>query len=230
MAVIARAEVTLTRIEVDEETHWHFWHDEEGAHVTEGERPADGEAIVGKNVLLTGDGLQVRDGSKVLASFEDDSISLADGNDGAGIYLCGRRAQLTYVAGNGMNLRGTGLDVHGSLNADMLVSRGVLNVSAPMYLGDGRRTGIRCFVQGTVVVTISGGTGTLFTSSQYQSIVGRAYKSGDCVLVCNGDRNANTLGPIASCNPSSGAWYVNVPTAASGSASYRVNYLIVAVY
>lgn len=81
-----------------------------------------------------------------------------------------------------------------------------------------------------MVVTISGGTATLFTSSQYQSIVGRAYKSGDCVLVCNGDRNANALGPVASCNPSSGAWYVNVPGAASGSASYRVNYLIVAVY
>lgn len=184
---------------------------------------------LGKNVLIDAESLSIRDGSKVLASFEDDSISLADGNDGAGIYLCGRRAQLTYVAGSGMRLDGTGLDVDGSLNADMLVSRGVLNVGAPMYLGDGRRTGIRCFVQGTVVVTISGGMGTLFTSSQYQSLVGRAYKSGDCVLVCNGDRNANALGPIASCNPSSGTWYVNVPTAASGSASYRVNYVIVAV-
>lgn len=231
MAVIARAEVTLTRIEVDEETHWHFWHDEEGAHVTEVERPADGEAITGKNVLLTGDGLQIRDGTTVLARFEDGLISLADGNGNADIYLCGRKARLRGNVGGYIELLGgAGMDVEGKLSADMITSQGMLSVGAPMYLGAGRRTGIRCFVQGTVVVTVSGGTSTLFTSSQYQSLVGRAYKSGDCVLVCNGDRNANALGPVASYQPSSGAWYVNVPTAASGSASYRVNYLIVAVY
>ncbi len=231
MAVIARAEVTLTRIEVDEETHWHFWHDEEGAHVTEVERPADGEAITGKNVLLTGDGLQIRNGSTVLASFEDDSISLADGDGSADIYLCGRAARFRGNVGGYLELLGgAGMDVEGRLSADTIISQGTLSVGAPMYLGVGRRTGIRCFVQGTVVVTVSGTTATLFSSAQYQAIVGRPYKSGDCVLVCNGDRNANSLGPIASVNPSSGAWYVNVPTAASGSASYRVNYLIVAVY
>lgn len=231
MAVIARAEVTLARVDYDEQTQWHFWHDEEGAHVTEVERPADGEAITGKNVLLTGDGLQIRDGTTVLARFEDGLISLADGDGSADIYLCGRKARLRGNVGGYIELLGgAGMDVEGRLSADMIVSQGTLSVGAPMYLGTGQRTGIRCFVQGTVVVTMSGAVARLFTASQYQTMVGRAYKSGDVVLCSNGDRGANQLGPLASYQPSDGAWYVNVPGAASGSASYRVNYLIVAVY
>lgn len=105
MAVMARAEVTLTRIEVDEETHWHFWHDEEGAHVTEGERPADGGAIVGKNVLLTGDGLQVRDGSTVLARFADGVVDLAPSDTYGGnaeVRLPGN-ARMVGAVGDGEN-------------------------------------------------------------------------------------------------------------------------------
>lgn len=100
MAVIARAEVTLARVDYDEQTQWHFWHDEEGAHVTEGERPADGEAIVGKNVLLTGDGLQVRDGSTVLARFEDDSAELGINSLGSQVSFSGGSSVIGYV-GNG---------------------------------------------------------------------------------------------------------------------------------
>ena len=97
-----------------------------------------------------------------------------------------------------------------------------------MSIGN-KGTSLLGILSGTVVVTISGGTAVLFSASQYKALVGRAYKAGDVVLVCNGDRNANSLGPVASVNPSNGYWYVNVPTAASGSASYRVNYVIVAV-
>lgn len=105
MAVRARAEVTLTRIEVDEETHWHFWHDEEGAHVTEGERPAEGEAITGKNVLLTGDGLQVRDGSTVLARFADGIVDLAPSDAYGGNAEVGLpgNARMVGAVGDGRN-------------------------------------------------------------------------------------------------------------------------------
>lgn len=89
MAVRARDEVTLTRIEVDEETQWHFWHDEEGAHVTEAERPGEGEPVTGKNVLVTGESILVRDGETVIASFGDDLIELGKGSESARIELCG---------------------------------------------------------------------------------------------------------------------------------------------
>lgn len=89
MAVKARDEVTLTRIEVDEETRWHFWHDEEGAHVTEAERPGEGEPATGKNVLVTGESILVRDGETVIASFGDDLIELGKGSESARIELCG---------------------------------------------------------------------------------------------------------------------------------------------
>lgn len=96
----------LDAAEVAEQTQWHFWHDEEGAHVTEGDRPADGEAIVGKNVLLTGDGLQVRDGTKLLARFADGVIDLApfDSYEGyAEVNLPGN-SQIESAVGGGMNV------------------------------------------------------------------------------------------------------------------------------
>lgn len=186
-------------------------------------------ASLGKNVRIDADSVDIRDGSTTLASFGDDRVDLGRNSSSAVIELCGGEVALSYTSVGGLTLN-SGLYAGGAVSGSLLSSRGTLNVAGPLYLGAGKSTGIRCFVQGTVVVTISGGTGTLFTSSQYQSLVGRSYKSGDVVLVCNGDRNANMLGPVASVNPSDGYWYINVPGAASGSASYRVNYLIVAVY
>lgn len=186
-------------------------------------------ASLGKNVLIDADSVDIRNGSEVLASFGDDRVDLGRNSSSAVIELCGGEVALSYTSVGGLTLN-SGLYAGGAVSGSQLSSRGTLNVAGPLYLGAGKRTALRGFYTGTVVVTISGGTGTLFTSSQYQSLVGRSYKSGDVVLVCNGDRNANMLGPVASVNPSDGYWYINVPGAASGSASYRVNYLIVAVY
>lgn len=111
MAVRARDEVTLTRIEVDEETQWHFWHDEGGAHVSDEERPAEGEAIAGKNVLLTGDGLHVRDGSTVLASFGSDKAVLGAEGSTASVEMCGGRARIAVdESGSRVSIESVGGD------------------------------------------------------------------------------------------------------------------------
>lgn len=226
MAVIARAEVTLARVDYDEQTQWHFWHDEEGAHVTEAERPADGEPVSGKNVLLTGDGLQVRDGSTVLASFEDSLIELGKGSPKAIIALCGGEVRLSYASGSGL-LVSDGITSQGSVSGSMLAASGALNVGGPIYLGDGQRAAIRGVYAGTVVVTLSGGHATLLTKSQFTAIVGREPRATDVVLAANGDRAAYIGEPLGCAyNSSTGTWYVGVPNSASGP--YRANYLIIA--
>ena len=46
----------------------HFWHDSEGAHITETEH----DATVGGNVLIDTDSLDIRDGTDVIATFRKD--------------------------------------------------------------------------------------------------------------------------------------------------------------
>lgn len=57
-----------TAIETQEQ---YFWHDSEGAHVAE-----TAEGATGKNLLLTADGMQIRDGSTVLAKFAAAMVNL----------------------------------------------------------------------------------------------------------------------------------------------------------
>lgn len=59
-----------TAIETQEQ---YFWHDSEGAHVAE-----TAEGATGKNLLLTSDGMQIRDGTEVLATFSADEIDLLE--------------------------------------------------------------------------------------------------------------------------------------------------------
>lgn len=47
----------------------HFWHDDEGAHITETEH----DATTGSNVLIDTDSLDIRDGTNVIATFKKDS-------------------------------------------------------------------------------------------------------------------------------------------------------------
>lgn len=183
---------------------------------------------LGKNVLIDSDSVDIRDGSTVLARFGANLIELGRNSADSTVEMCGGEVRLSYISGSGLLLN-SGLYSDGYVRGDGLVSAGLLNATGPLYLGDGKRNGLRGFYTGTVVVTISGGTAVLFTAAQYQSLVGRAYKAGDVVVCANGDRDANGLGPVASYQPSSGAWHVNVPGSASDASSYRVNYLIVAI-
>lgn len=59
-------------------TDAHFWHDTQGAHVTSTE---EGEEIVGGNVLIDTDSVDIRDGDKVLSSFKADSSTWYDAHD-----------------------------------------------------------------------------------------------------------------------------------------------------
>lgn len=193
---------------------------------------------LGNNVRIDSDSVDIRDGSTTLASFGANIIDIGSTTT-ATVSLA--NALQIYVSG-GSSTISSGNPISIQSNNGSVVVKGTkqtnignsVSGTVNIFSGNGISIGsagteIRGIHEGTVVVTISGTTATLFSSAQYRAIVGRPYKSGDCVLVCNGDRNANTLGPIASVNPSNGYWYVNVPTGASGSASYRVNYVIVAV-
>lgn len=75
----------------------HFWSDAEGAHVTYTE---EGEAIAGGNVLISTDGLSVRDGETTLASFGKELIQI--GKDG------GQNVQISPTA---LTLSGDGDEV-----------------------------------------------------------------------------------------------------------------------
>ena len=74
----------------------HFWTDEDGAHITEigqdefKDHPANG----GGNLLARSDGIAIRDGETVLASFKGDTISLGEQAPNAQIALCGDEARI----------------------------------------------------------------------------------------------------------------------------------------
>lgn len=78
MSVKAQAQVEITSVKdikdaaytaksTAEATSQHFWTDDEGAHITTTEQ---GETVTGGNTLITGEGTEVRDGDKTLASFK----------------------------------------------------------------------------------------------------------------------------------------------------------------
>lgn len=191
---------------------------------------------LGKNVLIDADSVDIRDGSEVLASFGASAIEL--GGTSASVSLAGsatfgyREGGARVTSSSDMLIAPSGtLNVRGAVYTHVGNSSaaGITSVRGARVSIGNRGTGLLGIFSGTVVVTISGGTAVLFTAAQYQSLVGRAYKAGDVVVCANGDRDANGLGPVASYQPSSGAWYVNVPGSASGASSYRVNYLIVAI-
>lgn len=58
------------------------------------------EDTLGKNTYIDANGVSIRDGETVLASFEDDEISLGEKSDSATIYLCKRNGEISYVDGD----------------------------------------------------------------------------------------------------------------------------------
>ena len=58
-------------------TNQHFWTNDEGAHIT---TTPQGEAISGGNTLITGEGMDVRDGNTTLASFKKDGAVIGANN------------------------------------------------------------------------------------------------------------------------------------------------------
>lgn len=66
-------------------TAWYFWADSEGAHVSS----AKHDASTGANILLTGGGIQIRDGGTVVASFDNSAIELGKNTQKATVKMCG---------------------------------------------------------------------------------------------------------------------------------------------
>ena len=160
MAVVASAEVTLTRISVDETTQQHFWHDSAGAHVSESERPASG-SISGGNALITSGGMQVRNGSSVLAEFGASKIELGKSSASSTVSMCGGRIAVSAssdAVGSFANSMGASV---GFMTMDNMVSWPVLNSNdgLPAVCGLGfKAPSYATLISGIVVYSNDGGT------------------------------------------------------------------------
>lgn len=71
----AAAEEARNAVQATEKTSAHFWHDSEGAHVTEQTKNDYNKNPQGNNVLITADSVDIKKGDTVLASFGVDSIN-----------------------------------------------------------------------------------------------------------------------------------------------------------
>lgn len=67
----------------------YFWHDADGAHVSD-----TAGAVSGKNVLLTSDGMSIRDGSAELATFRESEILLGQNSNASNIKLLNGRIDI----------------------------------------------------------------------------------------------------------------------------------------
>lgn len=67
-------------------TRNYFWHDGQGAHVA----TVEGDATTGKNVLIDSDGMEVRDGTNVLAEYSADGMSIYSRNNKSASFTASR--------------------------------------------------------------------------------------------------------------------------------------------
>ena len=188
-------------------------------------------STLGYNALITSAAYQIRNGSTVLSSFGASTVELGKNSTSAKIRICGGGVDLSYNTTNKCLSISETTDVRGSVFCTRLATSGVLNVGGNMWLGLGQRTQIRGFYQGSKVVNVSA-TSTkhvqLFTNSEYTTIVGREYKVGDVILVCNGDYEAKPKHAYGTTyRGDNKTWWVCIESGHTGS--MRVNYLIVAV-
>ena len=88
---------------------------------------------------------------------------------------------------------------------------------------------MRRVFSGSKVITLeNAGYGTIFTDSEYRSVVGRSFdQTSDCVCAMNGDANAANA-PVKGTSyvPSSKTIIFSLDSPRSGK--IRINYLIVA--
>lgn len=160
--------------EVASKTTWYFWADSEGAHVATSKQ----DATSGANILLTGDGIKIRQGTTVVASFSTSLIELGKNSDQSVINLCsgaGEIGAITSALGSMLALFGNTVGIKGNQSA-MMASPGAyaiatgdglsLNANGSLILGsnvivvgktDGNLTATSA--NGNAVVTVTNGTG-----------------------------------------------------------------------
>lgn len=117
--------------EVAAKTQWHFWADSEGAHVATSKQ----DATTGANILLTGEGIKIRQGTTVVASFATSIIELGKNSAKSVINLCsgaGEIGAVTSALGSMLALFGNQVGVKGNQSA-MMASPGAYAIAT----GDG---------------------------------------------------------------------------------------------
>lgn len=160
--------------EVASKTTWYFWADSEGAHVATSKQ----DATSGANILLTGDGINIRQGTTVVASFSTSLIELGKNSAQSVINLCsgaGEIGAITSALGSMLALFGNTVGIKGNQSAMMAspdayaIATGdglVLNANGSLILDsnaivvgktDGNLTAMSA--NGNAVVTVTNGTG-----------------------------------------------------------------------
>lgn len=117
--------------EVASKTTWYFWADSEGAHVATSKQ----DATSGANILLTGDGIKIRQGTTVVASFSTSLIELGKNSAQSVINLCsgaGEIGAITSALGSVLALFGNTVGIKGNQSA-MMASPGAYAIAT----GDG---------------------------------------------------------------------------------------------
>lgn len=162
--------------EVASKTTWYFWADSEGAHVATSKK----DATSGANILLTGDGIKIRQGTTVMASFSTSLIELGKNSAQSVINLCsgaGEIGAITSALGSMLALFGNTVGIKGNQSA-MMASPGAyaiatgdglsLNANGSLILGSnvivaGKTDGSLTVTSanGNAVVTVTKGTSTV---------------------------------------------------------------------
>jgi phage minor structural protein len=111
-------------------TQSHFFHDADGAHVT----TTEGDATVGKNVLIDTDSINIRDGVEEIATFASDTIEIGKNSVSSRIDFCKGAG---YVQGSigetGLNLA---IGTDGGPNAEGLSNGGMsISMAKHGYIG-----------------------------------------------------------------------------------------------
>lgn len=193
------------------------------------------------NTLVKSTGVDIRNGSTVLSSFGASLVELGKNSESSRVTMCGGNGTVSYGRSSlditslqALGLTGRSVTVqstNGSINltGDQQVNIGANQVTmAGVYnrIGSGA-SWLHGVYAGSKTIHPSNTWPTLFTNSQYTSIVGRAYNGAkDVVLVQNGNSAAANIQVIqAFYNPNTNEVCVSLSAAAG---TVQIQYLIVA--
>lgn len=222
--------------EVADVTH-HFWHDDDGAHVTT--EPDD--ATTGPNTLIDSTAMFIRDGTTNLAQFTDPTIigetstgkanirigNIPNWGNGLGLFN-GANIDMMLEGNNGGGL------IHSSVGAYIILSDGVgINTfgGTPFNVLNANRQSSFCIggyhiYAGTTVQTVAARSYHLvWNNATFKSTFHTTSELIAYVQFSNGDANAQAKQLNASYKDSSG-WYMGVDGTLNAGA-FRINYLVV---
>lgn len=173
-------------------TQWYFWADSEGAHVATSKQ----DATSGANILLTGDGIKIRQGTTVVASFSTSLIELGKNSAQSVINLCsgaGEIGAITSALGSMLALFGNTIGIKGNQSA-MMASPGAYAIAT----GDGLSLNANgSLVLGSNVIVVGKTDGNLTATSANGNAVVTVTKGMSAVAPCISVENTSAKGSIA---------------------------------